>query len=375
MPAHLETHSRFEKLPQPILLSICEWLTVHEPRTKRSFCALALTSKTCRNATDAQRFRYLNLFVRGLRKLHRDIQSWRQLIQTGDRMRFLRVIKIIGNTISSENEEQDTNAGQDLEQMRQLLQRKRWPGQRDDDEYKEKPMLLSGMDNPLSADAVQGIPSTQWPDEEPWKALAGLFQELPRLEDVVFASRDQFPRCLLSQLHSSHPWCRLHMHYFCLRSLICSRLEPPQVMHPDDLALATSPCLYSIVATTSPCRGPDAFDYNEDAIMDMVSGLAPQLTNVCIVNAFSQATQATRGNISRPPWAGVPTSLAESHRKQATQSHVQNLILSTHKLSTDGLIQWARRTDFTKLRSLSLRSGVGMSTVAQLVQIARRIPY
>ncbi|KAM3449576.1 hypothetical protein MY3296_006796 [Beauveria thailandica] len=361
--------SRLEQLPQHLLVSICEYLAEYEPTTKRSLGAFALASQTCRNATDSQRFRRMNIFIRGPQKLHRDMQRWRQTFQTGGRTRFLRVIKIAGETISAEEEEQEEEAGYDPEQLCRRVR----PGidARVDDEH---PELLSGMDYPLCYYPALPSPSTEWPDEQPWQALVEFCKELPQLEDVVFASSDQFPRALLSELHENHPQSRLHMRYFGLRSLIHPELEQRPAIHPDDIALATSPCLYSVVAVTSQYRYEQVVDYNEEAIMEMAAGLAPRLTNVCIIRATMQGSQTPMSTIPRPPWQGFPSSLIEAdHRQQPTVGHLQELVLSTCPAAEE-LLKWTGRTNFSQLQSLTLRPQVHSSTMQQLVQIARQSP-
>lgn len=369
-PAHLPAPSRLESLPLDLLIIICEWLVQHEPRTKRSLCAFALASKTCRDATDFQRLYQMNLYIRGPRKLLRDVQSWRQTVQARGRTRLLRVVKITGMTISPEEEELEDQSGPGLHESRLLMPRVSWPSKLDIDVEEESVILLSGMDNPLSARTAPKIPSTQWPDEKPWQALADLFKDLPWLADVVFMSEDQFPRCLLSELHRSHPQSRLHMHYFLLRSLIHSEFDQPAV-HPDDVALATSPCLYSIVAFTAQYRDHQVVDYNKEAIMDMVSGLAPRLTNVCTLGAFTRTREPFASTSVRPPWQGFPPCPSESDRKQPSRGHLQHLIIDP---DGDRPLQWARLTDFSQLRSLTLKFGVEPSTVQQLTQIARQSP-
>ncbi|KAM3561575.1 hypothetical protein MY1884_002310 [Beauveria asiatica] len=361
--------SRLEQLPQHLLVSICEYLAEYEPTTKRSLGAFALASQTCRNATDSQRFRRMNIFIRGPQKLHRDMQRWRQTFQTGGRTRFLRVIKIAGETISAEEEEQEEEAGYDPEQLCKRVR----PGivARVDDEH---PELLSGMDYPLCYYPALPSPSTEWPDEQPWQALVEFCKELPQLEDLVFASSDQFPRALLSELHENHRQSRLHMRYFGLGSLIHPELEQTPAIHPDDIALATSPCLYSVVAVTSQYRYEQVVDYNEEAIMEMAAGLAPRLTNVCIIRATMQGSQTPMSTIPRPPWQGFPSSLIEADRRQQpTLGHLQELVLSTCPAAEE-LLKWTRRTNFSQLQSLTLRPQVHSSTMQQLVQIARQSP-
>ncbi|KAM3546661.1 hypothetical protein ARSEF1564_000494 [Beauveria bassiana] len=361
--------SRLEQLPQHLLVSICEYLAEYQPITNLSLCAFALASQTCRNATDPQRFRRMNIFIRGPQKLQRDMQRWRQTIQTGRRTRFLRVIKIAGETISAKEEKQEDEAGYDPEQMRKRL----WPGMvnRVDDEH---PELLSGMDYPLCYYPALPSPSTQWPDEQPWQALVELCKELPLLEDVVFASTGQFPRALLSELHENHPQSRLHMRNFGLRSLIHSELEERPAMHADDIALATFPCLYSVVAVTSQYRREQVVDYNKEAIMEMTAGLAPRPTNVCIVGGTTQSSRIPMSTIPRPPWQGFPSSLVEADRRQQpTLGHLRELVLNTCP-SAEELLEWTRRTKFSQLQSLTLRREVHSSTMQQLVRIARQSP-
>ncbi|KXJ88725.1 hypothetical protein Micbo1qcDRAFT_166166, partial [Microdochium bolleyi] len=126
--------------------------------------------------------------------------------------------------------------------------------------------------------------------DEAWLPLARFLEKLTGLTDVVYSCTNAFPACLLSALHAHHPRTRLHLHTFSLPSLV----RAPGALDPldaDDLALATSPCLFSLVlATRRLLLGDhddtgggylhnvrDLVDYNLDMVAQMLAGLAPNL--------------------------------------------------------------------------------------------------
>ncbi|KAJ3494530.1 hypothetical protein NLG97_g4023 [Lecanicillium saksenae] len=344
-------------------------LAQHEPRTKRSLGKFALASKRCYNVADAQRFRQLNLTIRGPQKLRRDIQSWQQSVQSDERLALVRVIKLTGYTISQEREDKESQ-GRDM--PKELHQNAQWIGHPilmgNDGDEEEEPRLLTGMDHKGPLEGEQLL-SVQWLDEKLWQPLIGFCKELPGLEDLVFASASPFPRCLLSHLHSDHPECRLHIHKFGLRSLIHSELHT-QPIHPDDIALATSPCLYSIVGTTGQYRNYQTVDYNEEAIMEMVNGLAPRLKNVYLLPIIIQASAQPMMTVPRPPFQGFPRSERGGLPESRTRGRLHNLTLYDSEIGIEKLTQWTACTDFEQLRSLALKSSVGLAAVKHLTQMA-----
>lgn len=74
-----------------------------------------------------------------------------------------------------------------------------------------------------------------------WQSLAVLLRKLPCLSDLVFACCRPFPLCVLHALHRYHPDCRLHIKFL---------QWGPRASHPSsaEFQLATSPCLFSLVA-------------------------------------------------------------------------------------------------------------------------------
>jgi hypothetical protein len=80
----------------------------------------------------------------------------------------------------------------------------------------------------------------------------------------------------------------------------------------------------------------------------------------------------------KPPWGPfrvlhgkVSLLLSLKQIESSPPRAISELILSTG-LTADNFFQWNCCTDFNLLRSLSLRSGTGISAVAQLAQIPRQ---
>ncbi|KAJ6780447.1 hypothetical protein PWT90_01813 [Aphanocladium album] len=306
--------------------------------------------------------------------MRRDIQSWRQLVQRDERLTLVRVIKLTGYTISQEKEDEESYGGGIPKELRQNA---RWIGHpilmENDGDEGEEPRLLTGMDHKGPLEGLPMALPVQWSDEKPWQPLIEFCKELPGLEDMVFASASPFPRCLLSHLHSDHPECRLHIHNFCLRSLIHSNNFHPELhtqpIHPDDIALATSPCLYSIVSATAQYRGHLTVDYNEEAIMEMANGLAPRLKNVYLLPIIVQGAPELM-RVPRPPFQGFPRSECGGLPGGRPRGRLHNLTLYDYGIAVGRLTQWTACTDFKQLRSLALKCSVGLSAIKHLTQMA-----
>lgn len=366
--------SLLEKLPVHLFFLICEYLAQLQPRTRRSVFDLSLTSKTCSEATDPERFRHIHFFIVGPQKLQRDADHWRRILQTGQRLRFVRSVKISGKTISPSTEKKLLKKGDISGSTLPVIQYEKlhdnW--RRNGDAEDEVPELFSGLDKPTNPNFLLPLPSTAWPDESAWKPLVDLIGDLPALQDVVFACGDQFPRLLLTELHEHHPHCRLHMHRFKLRSLILPELAEQQ-MHPDDIALATSPCLHSIVVQTQPYDDAQTLDYNMEAVMSMVKGAAPNLKNVSVTEGVHQSAPGSFSTIPRPPWKGFQISSAMLQEQKSSMGSLENLVLS-YSTSSEKLLQWSCCTDFRHLRSITARSCFEFPGVRKLAEIARQTP-
>lgn len=98
---------------------------------------------------------------------------------------------------------------------------------------------------------------------------------MPDLEGMFFHLDVSFPKCLLDTLHEHRPRCRLRRTSFEFRRLVRSPDGESLMIHEDELAIATSPCLHII-----RCDIRDRWNNTDPAILSMVSGLAPNLKEV-----------------------------------------------------------------------------------------------
>lgn len=384
-----KTLSSLEKLPFHLLVSICECLVRLEPRDRRSLFAFSLTSATCCNATDAERFRYIHLALVGPQKLQNDVKRWRRILQIGYRLGFVRMIKLdrvmdpevededYASEISDEAPEVVSPRNSDYEDYASVISdgslQAVSPRNSEYDWYDEdgtEGELVSGLYQPMHGMFWFRGRSTAWADEV-WQPLIDFMRELPALRDIIYDLEDQLPPPLLSVIHENHPESRLHMHRFTLGSLIHSELSQ-QAMSADDVALATSPCLRSIVVLTQRYDAPQVVDYNEEAVMAMVKGLAPRLENVSFAKGKRRVIPVVYATIPRPPWEGFPLPGVGQNSQQPSKGRIRNLVL--HRDEPNSILNWSLHTDFQHLRSLRVGYPFSLESVRQLTQISHQTP-
>jgi hypothetical protein len=109
---------------------------------------------------------------------------------------------------------------------------------------------------------------------------------------------------VLAAIHAAGA-CRLHIHRFRLDSLVLHRNSYPQVIDIDldDYALATSPALCSAVAEERDYETDGQLNYNEDAILGMAAGAAPNLQHVWLIATLAGDSIPLRNAIAlgKPP--------------------------------------------------------------------------
>jgi hypothetical protein len=131
--------------------------------------------------------------------------------------------------------------------------------------------------------------------ENAWLPLARLVKRLPKLSDLIYTCANQFSPCLLRALETFRPDCKLHIKTFRLRSLNEKHLDP------HELAICESPCLHSIsVSYVAHSSTGGRIDYNEDAAMKLVAGMAPNLKEVSTI----LLDNGHRRMDHIPPWQG-----------------------------------------------------------------------
>ncbi|KAH7357001.1 hypothetical protein BKA65DRAFT_495931 [Rhexocercosporidium sp. MPI-PUGE-AT-0058] len=115
--------------------------------------------------------------------------------------------------------------------------------------------------------------------------------------------------------------CRLHHHDFVLRSLVYDRNDIKPIS-PEDYALCTSPCLSSIVVRFNPFGDSGAIDYTQEAVIDAISGLAPNLAHLCAISTQSsgQIDKYQTWELGRPAWKGFLPGTVQKNQQQTPES-------------------------------------------------------
>ena len=174
-----------------------------------------------------------------------------------------------------------------------------------------------------------------------WAPALSLIQVTPHLKDLIYDCKSQFPPSLLSTLHKQHPQCRLHHLSFRFRTLLW---DTP---YPYEMELATSPSLYRVKLICTYRNSDYDDDFNEEAVMDLAAGLAPNLKEIINVNIM--AYRSGRDHRHKEKWHGLPGS------RDGTKGSLTSLTLIGAPLSSQEELQsWATRTDFTCLQHLDL---------------------
>ncbi|KAL4913975.1 hypothetical protein BDW62DRAFT_220323 [Aspergillus aurantiobrunneus] len=255
-------------LPSEILDSICEYAAAgYRP----SLANLALVSKCWRTITSKHRFQCISITVDEDReRLEEVVQTWTGILEAASAFTVVRHLSFIPASLEItglyDSEEPDyTEPADDLTCQDQY--------------YNQAISFLFGR-------------KSEYERDEDWDCLARFLAQLSNLKDLVWAWGTLFPCSLLEVLHQKVPHCRLHNRAFQLPSLR-QHADHPHDIDRRDYALATSPSLSSVL-------------YNQEAVMQLARGLAPNLARVHIVNrAFgASASDYEAVRRGRPPWRG-----------------------------------------------------------------------
>ncbi|KAI8954478.1 hypothetical protein F4801DRAFT_533351 [Xylaria longipes] len=335
----MPTHT-LETLPLIVLERICEYLAQSDPK-RRSLQAFSLVSKRCCSAAESQRFGQIRVIVRGRRNFRDDLCQWNEILNADNRFRCVRGLTVSGWGSVLEKEE-----GENYETI----------DEEDDEDGDENMQDYFGMHECCGPSNIPNKyvtdrgPSPQHEAQpEAWELIAHFIGKLPGLKDLAWGCGTKIPRNILSAVHTVG--CRLHVNRFSLSSLIQDR-EHPHDIDPDEFALATSPCLYSIVV---PFYGYDEYgniNYNQEAVLRMVAGAAPNLAHIWMRLSPPGASIALRAayHSTRPTWPGFfrETKLGDEPKRGSLQS----LVISDSGLSPEQIENWSHITDFSKLRHL-----------------------
>lgn len=181
-----------EALPQLALDLVCEYLAHGEPH-RASLLAFALVSRTCRAATWRERFSRISIDVDDS-QFHQRLEQLECVLDQAKSRACVRVLKLGISTAHQTGCE----------------------GGEAEDAH------VSGMRLVPKYHPIRPLrdwkPRTEPRPDEWWQRLARFISSI-HLKDLIWASTEQIPRCILSVLNEQIPSCRLHVHGFDIRSL------------------------------------------------------------------------------------------------------------------------------------------------------------
>ncbi|PVH93380.1 hypothetical protein DM02DRAFT_541662 [Periconia macrospinosa] len=305
-----------------VLQHIVVCVGTHRP----SLYAFTLTSKACHQAAIFLVFREIIITMYDRDRLQRDVNSLVAALSHTDSFRHIRRITIKGELKrKAERLEGDNVAGSWLDTT--------WFNEVLED---EEPVHWTGRYEVYD----EGVIEKSSEEDMGWSPIVKLLQAQISLEDLVWDCQNQFPPSLLRAL-DEHPRCRLHHLTFRFRTLLWG--EP----YSYEMELATSPSLYRVKVPCSTRDNEGDDDFNLEAIMELVAGLAPNLKEVAVLNLLP----ARYRSFTRPRelWQGLPGFTG------GVGSLTSLSLKGVSRLDSATTLQnWARYTDFTRLKKLTL---------------------
>ncbi|EPE36636.1 hypothetical protein GLAREA_08799 [Glarea lozoyensis ATCC 20868] len=337
----------FNSLPLETLQQIAEYL---DKSYRPSLYAFGLASRTCHDATIPSIFRHVHLSISSPEALKRDIDALVKTLSLVDSSRHVQSLSIKGtlsfNSPSQRNVEgyKSSSSGRDSSFMSTGMNE-----------------ILVGEEPCGSAIHIVYDESVIEKDSEEdiaWKPLASAIKTMPCLAKLEYNCSNQFPPSLLEALHdyNSYPQCKLYHNTFRLRTLLW---DTPC---PYELALAQSPCLYSVKVECCHRDSQGNIDFNQEAIMELVTGLAPNLKEVVVVNLRPESSWKYH---HRPweSWQGLPGFVPGQSVGSLTLLSLLGEIKRNPRGPCGFLQTWAKQTDFSCLQRLTLGGGFGCESV------------
>ncbi|KAH7076976.1 hypothetical protein BKA63DRAFT_294077 [Paraphoma chrysanthemicola] len=363
-----------ENLPLEVLQAICELLVSSEPR-RYTLLAFALASKTCYLATTREKFSRISIKASNPENLLKEAKGLREALALGDRKRYVRKVKITGGIPSAV---WTTKRGKTRPTRLNKVEIEEAPVNfSDDDEDPFSDVPMSRLKERYKGPNRDLTFEEQLRYNETWQLLADCLFETA-ITDLIWASNDRVPPCIVSALHNKRPGCRLHVHTFHLPSLYYHKYKPMEV-DGDDYTLATSPCLYSIAAACPPWDHRGRSNYNHAAILQIASGLAPNLRNLRLRLHEPMKTKSTENAMrgGQPSWLGFwREDRGIAPLPPGSQGSLATLMVEKDKSSRDGqysevsLQYWEGRVNFAHLRSLHLSYRQGVASLQRLTTLA-----
>ncbi|KAM3075668.1 hypothetical protein ACMFMG_007800 [Clarireedia jacksonii] len=323
--AKLNIHS----LPPEILQQIAGYLNdSHRP----SLFAFGLVSKRCHDATIPSTFYHIRLEVSNCEALKRDVDALVTSIARTKSMRHVHCLSIKGHLqLPVKPKIEGYKSG--------TISSCIW--------FKE-----TGVDEILSDEEVVCYSDPHVVYDEP-VIVKSSEEDLAWLPVLIYDCQNQFPPTLLDALHDYHPQCKLYHLTFRFRTLLWG------APYSYEIALATSPCLYSVKVRCGLRDSEGDDDFNQEAIMELAAGLAPNLKEVVIVSIYPESSWRYDRR-PRESWRGLPGFVTG----QSVGSLTSLSLLGGVNYNCAGLLRdWAKHTDFSHLQHLTLGGGYDCESI------------
>jgi hypothetical protein len=323
-------------LPPEMLQQIAGYLNdSHRP----SLFAFGLASKICHNATIPSIFYHIRLEIGSREALQGDVDALVKSLARTESACHIRCLSIKGHlqlpvkpkVEGYKSGTPDRHSWFKTTGVNEILG--------DEEPFGTTPYVV--YDEPVIAKSSE--------EDLAWLSVVGLIKTLPHLAKLVYDCRNQFPPSLFDALHDYHPQCKLYHLTFRFRTLLWG------IPYPYEMALATSPCLYSVKVICSERDSQGDDDFNQEAMMELAAGLTPNLKEVVIVNLYPENSWRYYRR-PRESWRGLPGFVTG----QSIGSLTSLSLLGEVSLNLLGMLHdWAKHTDFSYLLHLTLGGGYG----------------
>jgi hypothetical protein len=321
-------------LPLELLQDIAGYLaTTHRP----SLQAFSLTSTVCHAASLPVIFQRICITVHNRGGLRRDVDALREALSRTNSFSCIRHITVKGALRLRDKQIEGYPT-----------QHTPWSSPYYYNNVRDEDQVSYTRSYAVYDESVIGRSSEE---DMAWAPLVNLLEAGVLLEDLVFDCQSQFPPSLLRVLHERHPQCRLHHLSFKFRTLLWG------VPKSYEMELATSPSLYTVKIACAQRDSDGDDDFNLEAIMELVTGLAPNLEEVIVLNLFPD--NSWRSTLPRGSWQSLPGFVRGKRGSLKSLSVRGRTRLTTPKMLQD----WARHIDFTCLRHLALGGCIDLGVV------------
>lgn len=321
----------FDVVGPEVLLEICGYLDL------KSLSAFAITNRQCNSIANIFQLHTIRITLSTRMKLQQDIDHWMRRLDT-TRFKYVRRLEIQG-CLPPEQVDLATPSATISARLRNIAQ----DNDRTDD------VLMDTEDKDLSM--FRMLPDRRCHEDRAWQPLVNFLRRLPALADLVFASSDQFSPCLLEVLHQNHPNCRLHITFYHHLS------SPQRNTDPHEIALASSPSLYSISVFLYEVDGDENSAHDEAlSLWWRTYGVAPNLKDIRMFYRSMDDSPLSEAVLDAGTEQLRDSPLLETHQARVWPAKLERLELHRHGLVTLSMLNvLSTYVDFSVLRILKLK--------------------